>query len=89
VSLIVERRADAVQLIVEDDGIGFDPAAAQRIAYATRRLGLIGMQERVAQLGGALTMESELGRGTTIIVRIPLTDTVAGDADADTTNLSG
>jgi signal transduction histidine kinase len=89
VSLIVERRADAVQLIVEDDGIGFDRAAAQRSAYATRRLGLIGMQERVAQLGGALTIESELGRGTTIIVRIPLTDTVAGDADADTTNLSG
>ena len=35
-----------MQLIVEDDGMGFDLAAAQQRAYTTRRLGLIGMQER-------------------------------------------
>jgi signal transduction histidine kinase len=89
VGLILERRADAVRLIVEDNGAGFDVAAAQQRAHAARRLGLIGMQERVAQLGGAMTIESERGRGTTIIVHIPLADAVAGDADADTADLSG
>ncbi|HEX5689756.1 MAG TPA: sensor histidine kinase, partial [Roseiflexaceae bacterium] len=89
VSLIVERRADAVQLTVEDDGIGFDPASAQRNAYAGRRLGLIGMQERVAQLGGSVSIESEAGRGTTIIVRLPLADAVSGDTDGNTPDLSG
>jgi two-component system CheB/CheR fusion protein len=89
VSLIVERRVDAVHLIVEDNGAGFDVAAAQRNAHAARRLGLIGMQERVAQLGGALSIESEPGRGTTIIVRIPLTDRMTGGDDAGTADLSG
>ena len=89
VSLIIERRAGTVQLIVEDNGIGFDRVAAERNAHATRRLGLIGMQERVAQLGGALTIESEPRRGTTVIVRIRLAGTMAGDANADTTDLSG
>jgi two-component system CheB/CheR fusion protein len=89
VSLIIERRADALQMIVEDDGVGFDIAAAHRSAHAARRLGLIGMQERVAQLGGALTIESEPGRGTNIIVRIPFADAVAGDADGYTSDLSG
>jgi two-component system CheB/CheR fusion protein len=89
VSLIIERRADALQMIVEDDGVGFDLAAAHRSAYAARRLGLIGMQERVAQLGGVLTIESEPGRGTTIIVRIPFEDAVAGDADGSTSDFSG
>jgi two-component system CheB/CheR fusion protein len=89
VSVIIERRADAVRLIVEDNGVGFDVAAARRNAYVARRLGLIGMQERVAQLGGALSIESEPGRGTTIIVRIPLVERIAGDGDADTADLSG
>jgi two-component system CheB/CheR fusion protein len=88
VSLIIERRAEAVRLIVEDDGVGFDVVAAQQSAHAVRRLGLIGMQERVAQVGGAVTIESEPGRGTTIIVHIPLADAVAGGADANTPDLS-
>lgn len=89
VSLIIERRADTVQLIVEDDGMGFDLAAAQQRAYTTRRLGLIGMQERVAQLAGTLTIESEPGRGTTVIVHIPLAGAIIGESDANTPDLSG
>lgn len=89
VSLIIERRANIVQLTVEDNGVGLDVAAAQQGAHTARRLGLIGMQERVAQLGGTWLIESEPGRGTTIIVRIPLADSVAGDADAAAANLPG
>ncbi len=76
VSLIIERRADAVQMIVEDDGVGFDVEAVRRTAHTEQRLGLVGMNERAAQLGGTLTIESALGRGTTVFVRIPLANDV-------------
>ncbi|MBK9712452.1 MAG: PAS domain-containing protein [Kouleothrix sp.] len=76
VSLIIERRADAVQMIVEDDGVGFDVEATRRTAHTEQRLGLVGMDERVAQLGGTLTIESAPGRGTTVFVHIPLVDKI-------------
>jgi two-component system, chemotaxis family, CheB/CheR fusion protein len=88
VSLIVERRVDAVHMIVEDNGIGFDVVAVRSRAHIEQRLGLVGMDERVAQLGGVLTIESTPGSGTTVFIRIPLTDDVEGDTDAETPDLS-
>ncbi|HEX8465157.1 MAG TPA: PAS domain S-box protein [Abditibacterium sp.] len=55
--------------IVEDDGVGFDLEAMQN--NAQRRLGLLGMQERMAQVGGNMEIESEVGKGTSIFVRVP------------------
>jgi signal transduction histidine kinase len=89
VSLIIERRADMAHMIVEDDGTGFDVAAARRSAHIEQRLGLVGMDERVAQLGGTLTIESAPGRGTTMFIRIPVGDAVQGDVDGETPDLSG
>jgi two-component system, chemotaxis family, CheB/CheR fusion protein len=71
-SLIIDRRADSVQMIVEDNGVGFQVELARSSAYAEQRFGLIGMDERVAQLGGTLNIESAPQRGTTVFVRIPL-----------------
>ena len=64
VELILERRADHVLLIVEDDGAGFDPGAG------THGFGLLGMQERASLVGASLEIESAVGRGTTILVRM-------------------
>jgi two-component system CheB/CheR fusion protein len=89
VSLIIERRADAVHMIVEDNGVGFDTDAVRHTAHAEHRLGLVGMTERVVHAGGTLTIESTPGRGTTVFVRIPLTDNVHGGGDGETTDLSG
>jgi signal transduction histidine kinase len=72
VSLIVEQRHDQVQLIVEDDGEGFDLETVQHPANSDRRLGLLGMRERVAIVGGNVQIETAVGVGTTIYVRIPL-----------------
>jgi DNA-binding NarL/FixJ family response regulator len=72
VSVIMHRRADALQLIVEDDGIGFDARLERQRPYVERRLGLMGMEERVAQLAGTLTIESTPGSGTTLFVSLPL-----------------
>ena len=59
-------------MIVEDDGIGFDVVAVRSSAPAERHLGLIGMYERVAHLGGTLTIESAPGEGTVVSAEVPL-----------------
>lgn len=85
VSVIIESQSDEVRLIIEDDGIGFTVAPTNDQAPAVPTLGLIGMHERVALLGGALTIETAPGSGTTLFARIPLptTETRQPDGDAD------
>lgn len=67
--------AEGSELVVQDDGVGFDPHAV--LADAERRrargggLGLVALRERVAELGGALRFESEPGRGTRARVVLP------------------
>jgi signal transduction histidine kinase len=72
VSLILNRHAGDVQIIVEDDGVGFDAEGATDSARPQRRLGLIGMKERVQAVGGVFQVESVREGGTTLFVRIPL-----------------
>lgn len=52
--------------IVEDDGQGFDPESRRS------GLGLAGMRERTALVGGSITIESRPGGGTTIYVKVPV-----------------
>jgi PAS domain S-box-containing protein len=72
VSVIVEKPDGEVRLIVEDDGRGFDPDATARRVRRERRLGLAGMRERAALVGGTLQVESSPGAGTTVYVRLPV-----------------
>ncbi|HEX7318043.1 MAG TPA: PAS domain S-box protein [Pyrinomonadaceae bacterium] len=71
VSFILERRGDHVLAVIEDNGGGFDVEAALPPASKGRRLGLLGMRERAALLGGTINVESAPGAGTTLFVRIP------------------
>jgi PAS domain S-box-containing protein len=71
VSLILERHADRVFAIVEDDGSGFDVEAVMCEPIKKRGLGLLGMRERVALVDGTLNIEASPGVGTTVFVRIP------------------
>lgn len=57
---------------IEDDGAGFDPDRAMQPKDTGEGLGLLGMRERLALLGGALDIESEPGRGTRVIAVLPL-----------------
>ena len=70
VSVLIEKRRTNIILIVEDDGIAFDPKAKLK---RSKGLGLIGMHERAELLGGTLEIESSPGTGTTIFVRLPVT----------------
>ena len=58
-----------VTLTVRDDGCGFDPLAPD---VQSKRLGLTSMRERADALGGAMTIESTPGGGTTVRVEVPL-----------------
>jgi len=70
ISIILEKRVNRILLIVEDDGIGFDAEALLKTPAKNRRFGLLGMQERVALVGGSLSIESTPGVGTTVLVHI-------------------
>lgn len=71
VGVILERQRNHVSAIVEDNGCGFDVDALQALPSAERRMGLLGMQERAALVGGTLHIESAAGMGTTVYLRIP------------------
>ncbi len=68
VAIVLERRARQVSLIIEDDGVGFD--LQQPFGTDDTGLGLIGMRERAALVGGTVELESQPGEGTTVVVRI-------------------
>ena len=71
VSLILERRDGVIRAILEDDGAGFDVEETLDRPEKARRLGLRGMKERLALLGGELQIESSPGSGTTFFARLP------------------
>ena len=58
----LKRLEDKSQLIVCDNGVGFDLTAARRNGH----FGLDGLEERAALIGGAVTVTSQPGRGTTV-----------------------
>jgi PAS domain S-box-containing protein len=57
-----------LDLSIRDDGCGFDPQALSD----SEMVGLVGMRERAALVGGELTLESTCGRGTLVRLRVPL-----------------
>ena len=62
IALSLTRGEEGIVLTISDDGSGFDTSAPR----AAASFGLGGMMRRVADLGGTLEVESELGRGTTV-----------------------
>ncbi len=63
----------ALRLVVADQGAGFDPAAlAAHSAREERHIGLRGMRDRVSMLGGSFELQSAPGKGTRVVVRIPM-----------------
>jgi signal transduction histidine kinase len=67
ISILLTPREAGVAAVIEDDGKGFDPERAPEGRY-----GLAGMRERVALLDGKITIESNEGLGTTLVVEVPV-----------------
>jgi PAS domain S-box-containing protein len=91
VSLILERRNNYVLAIVEDDGRGFNVEEVMNASESERKLGLLGMRERLALVFGTLEIESTPGAGTSVFVRIPTPqiESEVGINDQITHSLSG
>ena len=74
VTVLLERRDQSVILIIEDNGKGFDTAEKRVSSESGKGLGLVGMGERAALVGGEIEIESAHGKGTTIYVRVPFSN---------------
>jgi len=70
VEVSILKLADRIVLKIKDDGISFQAERVLR-GKGSKRLGLLGMRERVEMIGGTFDVESAPGRGTTIQVEIP------------------
>jgi ligand-binding sensor domain-containing protein/signal transduction histidine kinase len=70
VTVSLDFGAREVRLEVKDDGRGFD--AESYDGGRGGHFGLVGMRERAAQMGGAASVKSEPGRGTEVVVRVPI-----------------
>lgn len=71
ITIVVRARPDRLELTVTDDGVGVDRAAHRE------GLGLRGIEERVRELGGTVTMASATGHGATLTIELPLRTTEA------------
>ena len=71
VSVVLNIRKGDISLTVEDDGKGFDPGGAGQTNDTHHGFGLTGMRERVELIKGSMDIESEPGRGTAILIRVP------------------
>ncbi|MBT3368216.1 MAG: response regulator [Nitrospina sp.] len=66
------KKDETFSLSAEDDGIGFDQDKVMTFSKKKGPLGLLIMRERAEQLGGDFTLESHIGKGTHLLVEIPL-----------------
>jgi signal transduction histidine kinase len=67
IGISIHSLGDRLMVEVRDDGVGFDPSSVRG-----RGLGLLGMQERVKELGGNIVLKSQPGKGTSLVAAIPL-----------------
>jgi len=68
--VVLTYEDDATTLVIADDGVGFDPAAA--IQASGSGFGITVMDDRVTSAGGTLAVVTNRGNGTTVTAKIPL-----------------
>ncbi|PLS17860.1 histidine kinase [Bacillus sp. M6-12] len=69
ITVKLELKKTHLMAVIKDDGKGFDSSIQKEGSF-----GLIGMAERVELLGGELTIDSKPGKGTLVIIQVPLND---------------
>jgi signal transduction histidine kinase len=77
VEVSIQKLPDCVCMKIKDDGKSFDVDRTLR-SNGGKRLGLLGMRERLEMIGGKFVVESAPGKGTTILAQIPLGRARAG-----------
>jgi PAS domain S-box-containing protein len=74
VELTVDFRGGGLTVTIADNGAGFDLPPSTSDLAECGKLGIIGMQERTRLLGGTLSVHSEPGMGTSVVVMVPRID---------------
>ena len=72
VSVSVRRQGEMILVEVQDDGVGLDIEKVLSICDVDKGFGLFDVRERLDYLGGSLTIRSEPGHGTTVVLGAPL-----------------
>ncbi len=67
-----DESSTGLTIEVEDDGVGFDPEEMRQPRESGQGLGLLGMRERLSLLGGTCSVESQPGKGTRVLLKLPL-----------------
>jgi signal transduction histidine kinase len=67
IAISLNGTVDRIMLKIEDNGVGFEPSR-----MALQGLGLVGIEERVRELNGSVTIESAAGAGTRLAVDLPV-----------------
>jgi signal transduction histidine kinase len=70
IDIKLRYESDSLMLSVQDDGSGFD--TENIIPLGIGHYGLTGMRERAERIGGRLTLKSQIGRGTELLVEVPI-----------------
>ena len=70
--LTIEFSDTRLVMLISDNGSGFELPQRLGDLASTGKLGLAGMQERARLIGGTLTLQSELGAGTKVVVEVPV-----------------
>jgi len=85
VDVKIQKLDDAICMKIKDNGKGFQ---GKHVLHAkkNRRLGLLGMRERLDMVGGNFTITSRPGKGTSIIAQIPLADCPPGGGKTEKTH---
>ncbi len=88
----VSQQDGTILMEIDDDGCGFDVARARRRMLEGESVGLLGMEERAALIGGHVGIESAPGQGTRLRVTLPChddRDTRQGEIDGRITRTAG
>ena len=85
VSVQLEGTEHELCMEVSDEGVGFDKDVAKKRGG----LGLVSMGERVNLVNGTLSINTELNKGTSIVVRVPLPETLSGEPEGQRAQIEG
>ncbi|MDH3355660.1 MAG: PAS domain S-box protein, partial [Chromatiales bacterium] len=72
VEIFIRKRNQWINFLIRDDGCGFDSEKVAKKKSVERGLGLTAMSERVRMLGGLFDINSQIGRGTSISMSVPV-----------------
>jgi len=71
IAVILTTSEQSIQLSITDNGSGFETPTGDQL-YSSGRFGLIGMRKRVDLLGGTFNLRTIIGKGTTLLIEIPI-----------------